>query len=213
MWLDVRRRFQSWLGYETDMPKLALTPYHRRGRSIHDCGGSRNDLTQSAEVWSRLRAFWRAAAGQPSALKRSAFFGELLALGRMHDSENIDWSVAGGHVALCISYSNTQTSVRSRRSSPRTAAAAVLKLLLPALKVGVTMRLAHEREVEADLSLARFALTKREAQIARLLARRASNREIAEQLDVSPRTVRHHIENIFAKLGVPSRRSIVQHLE
>ena len=75
------------------------------------------------------------------------------------------------------------------------------------------MRLAHEREVEADLTLGRFGLTKREAQIARLLARRASNREIAEQLDVSPHTVRHHVENIFAKLGVHSRRSIVEQFE
>ena len=73
------------------------------------------------------------------------------------------------------------------------------------------MRLAHEREVAGELSLARFRLTKREAQIARLLARRASNREIAEQLDVSPHTVRHHVENIFAKLGIHSRRSIASH--
>jgi DNA-binding CsgD family transcriptional regulator len=173
----------------------------------------RERLLSRAEVWSRLRAFWRAVAGRPSALRRSTFLGEVLTPGRMHDSENIDWSVGGGHVALCVSYSNTQTSVRSRRSSPRTAAAAVLKLLLPALKVGVTMRLAHEREIEADLTLGRFGLTRREAQIARLLARRASNREIAEQLDVSPHTVRHHVENIFAKLGVHSRRSIVAQFE
>lgn len=173
----------------------------------------RERLRTNAEVWSRLRAFWQVAAGDPSALRRSPFVGEVLMPGRIYDSENIDWSVAGGHVALCISYNNTQTSVRSRRSSPRTAATAVLKLLLPALKVGVTMRLAHEREVDADLSLGRRGLTRREAQIARLLARRASNREIAEQLDVSPHTVRHHIENIFAKLGVHSRRSIFARFE
>jgi DNA-binding CsgD family transcriptional regulator len=173
----------------------------------------RERLRLKAEVWSRLRAFWRAAAGQPAALRRSAFVGEVLMPGRMQDSENIDWSVGDGHVALCISYSNAETSVRSRRSSPREAAGAVLKLLLPALKVGVTMRLAHEREVEGDLSLARFRLTKREAQIARLLARRASNREIAERLDLSPHTVRHHVENMYAKLGVQSRRSIVAGFE
>lgn len=173
----------------------------------------RERIDSGSEVWSRLRAFWRAAAGQPAALRRSPFVGEVLMPGRMHDSENIDFSIAGGHVALCISYSNAQTSVRSRRSSPRSAAASVLKLLLPALKVGVTMRLAHEREVGADLTLARLGLTKREAEIARLLAQRASNREIAERLDVSPHTVRHHIESIFAKLGVHSRRSIVAQLE
>jgi len=173
----------------------------------------RERLRSNAEVWSRLRAFWRVTAGQPAALRRSSFLGEVLTPGRIYDSENIDWSVTGGHVALCVSYSNAQTSVRSRRTSPRSAAGALLKLLLPALKVGVTMRLAHDREVVAELSLARFGLTRREAQIARLLARRATNREIAEQLDVSRHTVRHHVENIFAKLGVHSRRSIGAHFE
>ena len=55
------------------------------------------------------------------------------------------------------------------------------------------MRLAHDREVPDDLTLGWFGLTRREAQIARLLARRATNREIAEQLDVSAHTVRHHV--------------------
>jgi DNA-binding CsgD family transcriptional regulator len=168
----------------------------------------RERLRSRAEVWSRLRAFWRAAAGQPAALRRSALIGEVLTPGRIYDSENIDWSVADGHIALCISYSNVETSVRSRRASPRHAAGTLLRLLLPALKVGVTMRLAGDREVATELTLRRFGLTRREAQIARLLARRATNREIADQLDVSPHTVRHHVENIFTKLGIHSRRSI-----
>ena len=70
------------------------------------------------------------------------------------------------------------------------------------------MRLAHDREVGEELTLGRFGLTRREAEIARLLARRATNSEIADQLDVSPHTVRHHVENIFAKLGIRSRRSV-----
>jgi len=39
------------------------------------------------------------------------------------------------------------------------------------------------------------------------------HREIAEQLDLTPHTVRHHIDNIFAKLGVHSRRSIAPRFE
>ena len=171
----------------------------------------RERLRSKAEVWSRLRAFWQVTAGQPAARRRSPFLGEVLTPGRMCDSENIDWPVADGHTALCISYSNAETSVRSRRASPRHAAEALLRLLLPALKVGVTMRLAHDREVGAELTLGRLGLTRREADIARLLARRATNREIADRLDLSPHTVRHHVENIFAKLGIHSRRSIASH--
>ena len=89
-----------------------------------------------------------------------------------YDSENIDWPVADGHAALCISYSNTR-DVRSFASyePDDTRRKRCSELLLPALKVGVTMRLARDREVEADLTLGRFGLTRREAQIARLLAR------------------------------------------
>jgi DNA-binding CsgD family transcriptional regulator len=168
----------------------------------------RERLRSRSEVWSRLRAFWRAAAGRPAARRDSPFLGEVLNPGRIYDSENIDWSVAGGHVALCVSYSNSETSVRSRRASPRGVAASLLRLLLPALKAGVIMRLAHDHEVASAPSLARLGLTRREAQVARLLARRATNREIAEQLGMSPHTVRHHTENVFAKLGVHSRRAL-----
>lgn len=173
----------------------------------------RERLRSGTEVWSRLRAFWRAAAGRPAALRRSAFLGEVITPGHMGDSENIDWSVAGGHVALCVSYNNTETSVRPRRTSPRGVAESVLRLLLPALKAGVTMRLAHDHEVAATPSLARLGLTRREAQVARLLARRAKNREIAEELGLSPHTVRHHAENVFVKLGVHSRRAVERQLE
>lgn len=49
------------------------------------------------------------------------------------------------------------------------------------------------------------ALTGRELEIARAVARRLSNREIGARLDVSARTVSTHLSNIFRKLGVDSR--------
>ena len=49
------------------------------------------------------------------------------------------------------------------------------------------------------------ALSAREAEIARLVAARKSNKEIGVTLDISPRTVSTHLSNIFAKLGVGSR--------
>lgn len=54
----------------------------------------------------------------------------------------------------------------------------------------------------------RHGLTPREAEVALLLARGLSNREIAERLSLSPSTVRHHAEWVFTKLGVHSRKAL-----
>lgn len=48
-------------------------------------------------------------------------------------------------------------------------------------------------------------LSAREAEIARLVAARRSNKEIGVALDISARTVSTHLSNIFQKLGVGSR--------
>ncbi|MGW5157511.1 AAA family ATPase [Nonomuraea wenchangensis] len=48
-------------------------------------------------------------------------------------------------------------------------------------------------------------LTAQQLQIARMVAGGATNKEIAEQLFLSRRTVEHHLRNIFSRLGVRSR--------
>lgn len=52
-------------------------------------------------------------------------------------------------------------------------------------------------------------LTRREAELLRLMASGATNRALAEQLHVSPATVRNHTHSIFQKLGVPNRLAAV----
>jgi HD-GYP domain-containing protein (c-di-GMP phosphodiesterase class II) len=48
-------------------------------------------------------------------------------------------------------------------------------------------------------------LTEREAEVLGLVVKGLSNRQIAETLVVSPKTVGHHIENIYNKIGVSTR--------
>jgi DNA-binding response OmpR family regulator len=66
-----------------------------------------------------------------------------------------------------------------------------------------------EGEFENDnLVLKRkLSLTQRESEVLMWIARGKSNRDIAEILDLSPRTVNKHLEQIYSKLGVENRAS------
>lgn len=51
-------------------------------------------------------------------------------------------------------------------------------------------------------------LTPQELQVAQLVQRGMSNREVAGELFVSPRTVDFHLRNVFSKTGVASRTEL-----
>ncbi len=50
-----------------------------------------------------------------------------------------------------------------------------------------------------------FALTSREAEVLLWVSRGKANRDIGEILNISPRTVNKHLEQVFVKLGVENR--------
>jgi DNA-binding CsgD family transcriptional regulator len=52
-----------------------------------------------------------------------------------------------------------------------------------------------------------FALTAREAEVLLWISRGKSNRDVGEILNISPRTVNKHLEQVFVKLGVENRTS------
>ena len=69
-------------------------------------------------------------------------------------------------------------------------------------------RLTEKREGDAERLLAeRHALTSREAEVLVWISRGKQNREISEILEISPRTVNKHLEQIFEKMGVENRAS------
>lgn len=54
------------------------------------------------------------------------------------------------------------------------------------------------------------ALTPQQQRIARYVAEGATNREVAQRLSLSPRTVDHHLRNVFAALGIRSRTELAR---
>jgi DNA-binding NarL/FixJ family response regulator len=64
----------------------------------------------------------------------------------------------------------------------------------------------QEQPIEYALEL---TLTKREIEVLRLVAEGHMDREVAEMLVISPRTVNRHLSNIFVKLDVPGRAAAV----
>jgi DNA-binding CsgD family transcriptional regulator len=54
------------------------------------------------------------------------------------------------------------------------------------------------------------AMTDSELAVARLVAQGLTNREVAEQLFVSPHTVSSHLRSVFAKLDINSRLALTR---
>jgi len=58
---------------------------------------------------------------------------------------------------------------------------------------------------EADILRSALQLTQREAAVLLWIAHGKPNPDISEILNISPRTVNKHLEQVFAKLGVENR--------
>jgi DNA-binding NarL/FixJ family response regulator len=83
------------------------------------------------------------------------------------------------------------------------------------LDTGVTVDFAASRELGQPLVVLRPAsapalpgLTRREREIATLIADGLSNKEIAARLGLTLGTVKHYVHQILEKTGLPSRVSI-----
>ena len=60
------------------------------------------------------------------------------------------------------------------------------------------------------IDLAQIKITDRDQDVLRLLVQGCSNKEIAEQLSISPRTVKQHLRTLFLRAGIRDGRKRVR---
>ena len=81
----------------------------------------------------------------------------------------------------------------------------------PWVPAEVLLSFARQMKVLLDRQLLPgHSLTARESQVLQLLFRRLANKEIACALNISERTAKFHVCNVFNKLGLKSRKDLLQ---
>ena len=73
---------------------------------------------------------------------------------------------------------------------------------------GAVLEAAGRRRARRRDNLRPGGLSEREVEVARLVAAGLSNPQIAKQLVISRRTAEHHVQHIYAKVGVSSRAGL-----
>jgi DNA-binding CsgD family transcriptional regulator len=76
-------------------------------------------------------------------------------------------------------------------------------------RAATELRASGETVRRRDDATGEVVLTPQERQVAQLVKQGMSNKEVAAQLFVSPRTVDFHLRNVFTKTGVSSRGELI----
>ena len=118
--------------------------------------------------------------------------------------------------AGCSGYSNTyigaarlELAVRSIRSGLVWTGTSLLQHLLH----NVEDEEGDEPENQGQQQEISDRLSKRELQIASLVAEGLQNREIADRLGITERTVKAHLSSVYSKTGASNRISLAKKLE
>jgi NarL family two-component system response regulator LiaR len=75
----------------------------------------------------------------------------------------------------------------------------------PVLESQVASKIMNRFRQEKQENLPHLNLTEREMDVLRLIAAGKSNQEVADELFISVKTVKYHVTNLLAKLGVEDR--------
>jgi DNA-binding CsgD family transcriptional regulator len=171
------------------------------------------DRSERLGVWSRS-TLWH---GHMQEFLRSSYYQDFAR--PLHSIDGVGLSInrRGIHASLQIHRDSKLVQLGVREIG-------LLRLLLPAFEAGIEIATSYfnppgqiglmESRAQKERLLSQTAirhcprLTHRELEVARLLAARRSNYEIAELLHVSRATAKRHTENILLKLGLRSRREL-----
>ena len=163
------------------------------------------ELLEPVAAWAeRSHSVWRGV--ECAALRAVALDG----LGRTQAADD------ALHTALVLGkdagYRRTFLDIGPRlqgllaRQMRRKSTATVARLLLRELHDELGQQAQPSISAEAPVD----ALTAREMEVLTLLARRYANKEIAQEMFITPNTVKRHTLQVFAKLGVNDRRTAVE---
>jgi HD-GYP domain-containing protein (c-di-GMP phosphodiesterase class II) len=195
----------------------------RRAGFLHDLGRSGVPIA----VWNKPSAWtaedWERAKRHPSltelVLARSSGLGHLGTLAGLHH-ERMDGSGYRGVLAsslstaarILIAADAYQTKVESRphRSAlvPEQAAEVLRRRVRDGLlddEVTKALLLAAGHSPPRTSPEVPAGLSEREVEVLGLIVRGLSNRQMAELLFISPKTVGHHVQHIYDKLDVSTR--------
>jgi DNA-binding CsgD family transcriptional regulator len=109
---------------------------------------------------------------------------------RRHDTSRRDWEVPAARGPFLVDRGDRRLVVRLIGEHPR-------RLLV----------LSEERSGADRQALEALGLTRREAEVLAWVAEGKRDAEIATILGISSRTVSHHLEHVYRKLGVETRTS------
>ncbi|MGW4249227.1 LuxR C-terminal-related transcriptional regulator, partial [Nocardia sp. NPDC004722] len=173
--------------------------------------------TEEAAAATTVLASWAERTGATWAIAATALAGALAADGEQAERLFRDALAVPEAATRPFQQARTQLLYGEwlRRNRRRTDARAQLG---SALKVFEQLRatpwatrarqesaLAGEQPEHLPAGSSRALLTPQELRVTRLAAKGLTNRDIAAQLFISPRTVGHHLSHVFPKLGITSR--------
>ncbi len=124
----------------------------------------------------------------------------VVALTVLADDAAVAEAMAAGACGFLAKDSPTQDVVSALRAAAHGSA-----WLAPRAAEVVLSSLRRARRTDTPAKGKHEALSPRELDVLRLLARGLENAEIAAELNVSPRTVKNHVSRILEKLGLTSR--------